>query len=402
MTSQRRMFLRSVAAVSAASYGRILGANDRVRIAAIGTGGRCRYLLGLATAQKAQLVAVAEIYEPNAQMVREKLAPEAQIYTDYRHVLDRKDYDATFIGSPDHWHVPMTMDAVRAGKDVYVEKPVSHSIEEGQALLRLMAGSSQVVQVGYQQRSWDHFREARDLVAAGKLGKVTLVLASWYQAFYRATFPVELGGSGEAPEVQADKLDWKKFLGSAPEQPFDPYRFRYWRWYWDFGGGHLTDLYSHYGDVIHWYLGMDTPRAVQSVGARSLIPRFECPDTITAAYTYPGDVSITYTGTLSGALDGGNIIFRGTQALMKINRDGFAIYPEGVVPNEKTNYPDAVIQARSMKDGTIDHVANFLECVRSRKKPNSPPETAVPIAHAAHLGNIAYRSGNTATWPVTG
>ena len=385
-----------MAALTAASYSRVLGANDRVQVAGLGTGGRCRYLLQTAVKQNIQITALCDIYGPNVQRVREELAPGAAVHTDYRRMLEGKEFDAVFIGSPDHWHVPMTMDAVRAGKDVYVEKPISHTIEEGEALLKLMTVSNQVVQVGYQQRSWEHFKQAREVVASGRLGKVSLVLASWYQAFYKAAFAPEYGGTDKPPLVDADKLDWKQFLGSAREQPFDPWRFRNWRWFWDFGGGHLTDLYSHYGDVIHWYMGVDTPRSVVAMGSRALIPRFECPDTITAAYNYPGDLSVTYTGSLEGSLDGGTIYFRGTEAMMKINRDGFAVYPEGVVPMEKTQYPEPILQARSLKDGTIDHIANFLECVRTRKKPNSPPETAVPMARAAHRGNIAYRTGKPA------
>jgi predicted dehydrogenase len=392
--TERRTFLRtSAAAFTAASYNQILGANERIRVAGLGVGGRCRYLLGHAVKHNIDLVALCDIYQPNLDRVRMELAPEARTYTDYRVLLDSKDFDAVFIGSPDHWHVPMTMAAIRAGKDVYVEKPISHTIEEGDALLKTAAGLKQIVQVGYQQRSWEHFREAKDIVASGRLGKVSVVLASWYQAFYKTAFPIELGGAGSPPEVNQEELNWNAFLGDARPQPFDPYRFKFWRWYWDFGGGHLTDLYSHYGDVIHWYMGVDTPRAVMSMGSRAVLPRFECPDTLTSIYNYAGELTVTYTGSLEGSLDGGNIVFRGTEAVLKINRDGFAIYPEGVIAMEKTQYPEPFLQARSLHDGTIDHIANFFACVKSRKQPNSPLETAVPMARAAHWGNQSYRTG---------
>lgn len=384
MNENRRSFLKA-ATVTALSYGRVMGANDRIRLAGLGTGGRGTYLLGLAAKAGAEIVAACDVYEPRRAAIKQKLAPNAAEYVDYRQALDRKDIDAVMIGSPDHWHVPMTIDAVKAGKDVYVEKPVSHTIEEGEQLEKAVAASRQVVQAGYQQRSWEHFKAAREVVASGKLGKVPLVLASWYQDYL-----VRWGGQ---PRVEAEKLDWKRFLGSAPDQPFDPLRYVRWRWFWDFGGGHLTDLYSHYCDVIHWYMGEDRPRLAQAMGSRTALPEFECPDTISASYEYPGGFNITYSGTLVGALDGGTIIFRGSKAVMKINRDGFAVYPEGVVPPERTHYPEPLAEMRSAGDGTIDHVDNFLDCVRTRKQPNAEVRTAVAAARAAHLGNLAYRKG---------
>ncbi len=385
MNDNRRDFLRNSVLLTALSTSRIVGANERVRIAGVGTGGRCSYLLSLASKAGAEIVALCDVYEPRRLAAKEKLAPAAQAdYLDYRAVLDRKDVDAVFVGAPDHWHVPMTMDAIEAGKDVYVEKPVSHTIAEGERLEKAVSGSRQVVQTGYQQRSWEHFQAGREVVTSGKLGKITLILASWYQDY--------LGLLNGAPSIDAQKLDWKRFLGSAPEQPFDALRYTKWRWFWDFGGGHLTDLYSHYCDVIHWYMNQDTPKMAQAMGGRNALPSFECPDTINAAYEYSG-FNVVYDGSLVGSLEGGNVILRGSNAMLKINRDGFAVYPERVVPFEKTQYPEPEIAMRSMGDGTVDHVKNFLDCVRSRKTPNADVKCAVAAARAAHLGNLAYRKG---------
>jgi len=385
MNDNRRDFLRNSVLLTALSTSRILGANERIRVAGLGTGGRCSYLLGLASKAGAEIVALCDVYEPHRLAAKEKLAPAARAdYVDYREVLDRKDVDAVIIGSPDHWHVAMTLDAIQSGKDVYVEKPVSHTIEEGERLEKAVIGSRQLVQGGYQQRSWEHFQAGREIVASGKLGKITLVLASWYQDYLNLLSGASL--------VDAQKLDWKRFLGSAPEQPFDPLRFAKWRWFWDFGGGHLTDLYSHYGDVIQWYMGQDSPKMAQAMGGRNALPAFECPDTINAAYEYPG-FNVVYNGSLVGSLEGGNIVFRGSNAVLKINRDGFAVYPERVVPFEKTQYPEPEIAMRSLGDGTMDHMKNFLDCVRSRKTPNADVKSAVAAARAAHLGNLAYRKG---------
>ena len=381
----RRSFLKGSAAFTALSYGRIFGANDRVRIAGLAVGGRATLLLTLAAkVEKTEIVAVCDAYEPRRLAAREKFAPAGRDYTDYREVLERRDIDAVVVGAPDHWHVPMTIDAVAAGKDVYVEKPISHTIEEGERVQKAVLASKQIVQVGYQQRSWPHFMAAKDLVAAGTLGQVTLVLTSWYQD-YRSNMATP-------PAVDAAKLDWKRFLGSAPAQPFDALRYARWRWFWDFGGGHLTDLYSHYGDVVHWYMDQSAPRAAMAMGGRSAIPQFECPDTINAVWEYNG-FHIAYDGALNGSLDGGNILFRGSRATLKINRDGYAVYPEGKVRRELTVWPEPESAMRSEGDGTIPHMQNFLDCVRTRHAPNAGIVTSVAIARAAHLGNHAYRQG---------
>lgn len=386
MPENRRQFLRSTAAITAISHRRILGANNRIRVAGIGCGGRARFLLDLVNQiGGGETVAVCDVYGPRRREARKKVAPGAREYVDYRQLLEQSDVDAVVIGSPDHWHVPMTIAAIAAGKDVYVEKPVSHTIEEGERLRKAAGASRQVVQVGYQQRSWEHFKQARRIVAAGKLGKITLVLASWYQNYLKfdpATAQVDQG-----------ELDWKRWLGSAPDQPVNAVRYHRWRWFWDFGGGHLTDLYSHWGDTIHWLMGSETPRTAQAMGSRYVLDYLECPDTINAAYDYPGGFEVVYNGTMVCHLEGGNIAFRGSKAMMKLNRDGFAVYPEGVVRAEKTHYPEPEIAMRSLHDGAIDHMRNFLDCVRSRKTPNAPVESSVASANAAHFGNLALRKG---------
>ncbi len=385
MQGSRREFLRSSAVLAAASQARVMGANDRVRLAGLGTGGRCRYLLSLVDKiGGCEIAAVCDAYEPRRAEAREKLAPAAKEYLEYKEVLERKDIDAVFIGAPDHWHVPMAIDAVRAGKDVYVEKPVSHTMEEGAALIRAVQETGRVLQVGYQQRSWDIFRMGAELVQNGTLGQVTLVESHWYQDYIR--------NFGKLSPVDTAKLDWKRFLGNAQDQPFEQRHFLQWRWYWDFGGGTLTDLHSHWGDVIHWYMREDQPLAATAVGAKRYHTYWDCPDTLIAAWQYPS-YNLSYNSTLVGHLEGGTLVFRGTNAMLKITRDGLAVYPEGVLAAEKTNYPEPVVTARSTGDGTLAHVANFLDCVRSRKTPNADVRSAVASAQAAHMANLAYRKG---------
>lgn len=384
MKLNRRAFLSS-SILAAASAKRVLGANDSVRVAGIGVGSRGAYDLGLAAkAERTEIVAVADVYAPRLAEIKEKLAPQGQAYKDYRELLDRKDIDAVIIGSPDHWHVQMIIDSVRAGKDVYCEKPVSHSIEEGEKLLAAVAGSKQVIQVGYQQRSWPHYQAAADIVASGRLGDIPLIQSSWYQGYSHTVKP-----------AAASDIDWKSFLGSARDQPFDPERRANWRWFWDFGGGHLTDLFSHWVDVIHWYTGESAPTTVTALGTRNIFPEFECPDTITATYQYPKGYNVVHTGSLAGSIEDGNILFRGTKGMLKLNRGGYEVF------EERSNragalLPPPTLLMGSQRDGTIDHVQNFLDCVRSRATPNAPVVSSVAAAKAAHLGNIDYRKRSPA------
>jgi len=153
----------------------------------------------------------------------------------------------------------MASESLKAGKDVYVEKPISHTIGEGERVKKAAAGSKNLVQVGYQQRSWDHFIEARKVVQSGRLGKVTIILTSWYQIW------LELP---QKPTINESEIDWKAWLGSAPYRPVDPWRYTRWRWFWDYGGGHLTDLYSHWCDTLHWIFGLKQPNYAQAGGGR--------------------------------------------------------------------------------------------------------------------------------------
>ncbi len=392
-TLSRRGFLQTSASgvivSSALSYAKVLGANDRIRLGAIGTGGRCRRaLMGISKTQPdADLVAICDVYEPNLLQAAE-VAPTAKQQRDYRALLDDKNIDAVLIGSPDHWHARMTMDAVKAGKDVYVEKPVTHSLAEGAELIRVVEASGRVVQTGTQQRSWEHYLIGKQLVDAGKLGQITFVRSWWFQNYAARPAPTKL---------QTDKLDRKAWLGSAPEQEVTPMKYQWWRWYWDFGGGALTDLMSHWIDVVHWYTGSPTPSSVITNGNRYILA-WECPDTITCVLDYPKNFSVTYHGMMASSIDDGGMEIRGTKATMKLDRSRLAIYPEGSELIGKLGEIEPEILLRSTHDGTIDHVRNFLDCVKSRKKPNADIRVAVDCANAAHIGNLALKEERKVKW----
>ena len=398
----RREFLRDsavggagLALVTGLAPARVLGANDRIRVGALGTGERAQYLMTLFKAvPSTEVVAVCDVYEPHRDLGLRIAGPDAKAYVDYREVLDLKDVDAVIIGAPDHWHKTMLVDAVRAGKDVYCEKPIMHSIEQGVEMVRAVEETRRVVQTGMQQRSWNHYQLGKHLVDSGKLGRVTFVHTYWYQNYYTPR------GWNELPAIDTSRLDWKKFLGEAPDQPFTPEKFVWWRFFWDFGGGILTDLLTHWIDVIQWYMGEPAPKTASATGDLYLM-KWQCPDTITAVYEFPGDFVVTYTGAMNSGIDDGGIEFRGSAATMKIDRSHLAVYPEGAkfVPGQLA--PEPEIFVRSEGDGTVDHVRNFLECMRSRKTPNAPIQAGFEAARTSWIGNMALRRGMKVAWDAS-
>ncbi len=378
----RRLFI-GAALATASSYKRILGANDRIRVGAIGTGERCQYLLSLVNKIGGnEITAVCDVYEPHADEAQAKAAPNAQKVDDYRRVLERKDIDAVVIGTPDHWHVPITIAAVQAGKDVYCEKPVTHRIEEGEPLLAAVRASGRVVQTGTQQRSWDHYLQAKDLVTSGELGQVTLIRTYWYQN--------HLANQNAENKVDPTKLDWKAFLGSAPYRPFDADQYAHWRWYWDFGGGAMTDLFVHWVDVAQWYMGQDMPVRASATGFKALLQQRQTPDTMSAALLYP-NVLVEFDSALLGYIEGGGLMLRGTQAAMRLHRKGFTVYKEVGHYSENFEPDNPVIEVKSQHDGALDHMANFFDCMHSRKTPNASVEIGIAAARAGHIANLAMR-----------
>lgn len=383
----RRSFLISGGLTALAST-RVLGANDTVRVGVIGAGGRMGNLLDAADkVGQYQIVAVSDVYTPHRDAVKERSnSVAASTHLDYHEVLDQQ-IDAVFIASPDHWHIRMAVDALAAGKDVYLEKPVTHTIEEGATLTRAVRSSRQILQCGMQQRSWTHFRDAVDLIQGGSLGRVVQVRTYWWQSYLR---------SWPTKPIDTSALDWKMWLGGAPDQPFSEEKYHRWRWYWNFGGGAMTDLFTHWIDVVHWAMKSDTPREAQMLADKYIFLDWDCPDTIQAALRYPG-FDVVYEGMMASSIDDGGLEFRGTDATLKVNRSGFSVYREGVGGKE-----NPVLTETSFRDGTIAHVQNFFDCVKTRQEPNAPVEAGIAAARAGHIANLAYRRTGQISWPPKG
>jgi predicted dehydrogenase len=393
----RRTFLHAAAAtaVFGSPAANALGANEKLNVGCIGTGGRCRGLMrSLATIPGVRIGAVCDVWDVSLNEGKKLAAPDAFATKRYQELLDRKDIDAVLIGTPDHWHVPLTVAACQAGKDVYVEKPLTHELSEGKAVIEAQNRHSRIVQVGTQQRSMPQFQRANELIRAGRIGKVFKVHLTWNRNTDRIRrFP--LG-------VDPKQVDWKMFLGTAREQPFDEYRFRNWRWFWDFGGGLFTDLMVHHINDVHAFLDLDHPLQAVSIGSHfAARDVWETPDTVQTLLLYPNDLQVYYEGTFSNARNGAMLEFMGTEGTIYLDRGRMELHTE-----RGKGMPEELILGSGPRgkdfydkpDGELLHLANWVECIRSRKKPNSPAEAGVSAASSAHLANLALRSGQTAVW----
>ncbi|MGD9723716.1 MAG: Gfo/Idh/MocA family protein [Pirellulales bacterium] len=405
MTSNRnrREFLESVGLASGlvlAGYtatARGYAANETLNIGCIGTGGRCRQLMqALKQVPGTRITAVCDIWDKHLEAGRALADPAASTSKHFEELLARSDVDAVIIGTPDHWHVPLTVAACAAGKDVYVEKPLTHDASEAESVLQAQKQYQRVVQVGTQQRSMPHFQKARELVTGGQLGDIHKVHLTWNRNTPR--------WARDKYNVDPATVDWQRFLGSARPQPFDEYRFRNWRWFWDFGGGIFTDLMVHHIDIAHWFLELEQPAVAASIGdtfkAKDL---WETPDTVQTLLRYPErEVQVYFEGTFANARNGEMLEFMGSEATLYLDRGRYEVHPER---NKKIPASELVLGSGprgadfyDQPQGEVLHLANWAECIRTRARPNAPVEAGVSAAAAAHLANQALRSGEVARW----
>jgi len=382
MTIHRRDFVKTVAAATAAtalSSSRILGANEKVRLALVGCGSRgvgdMNNFLKLGAVD---VVAVNDVYPPLMEVAR-KTATAARPVKDYRQILEMKDVDAVLVAVPDHWHTPITIDALNAGKDVYVEKPLTLKIEEGPAIVKAARVNGRVCQVGMQQRSGRHYLQAKqEYFDSRKLGKITLVRTWWHgNTYHLRTAPPAL-------KTKPADLDWASFLGPIAWRDYDPQQFYNWRAYLDYGGGQITDLFTHWIDVVHMFMGQDIPVSASAAGG---VYHYKdgrtAPDTINVLLEYPTEFTATFEATLAPGMAGAAIEFCGTEGRLWISRSRFDYFLGG----EGAPVSASVKAAGNMDQ---DHMQNFLDCVKSRALPNGDVLIGHRSAQASHLGNIAY------------
>jgi predicted dehydrogenase len=374
----RRSFLTATA-ITAASYSRVLGANDTIQLGVIGVGDRGTYVMtNFQKNSSVHVAAVCDVYAEHIDRARQK-ATDAKSFTDHRKLLEEKGLDAVLIATPDHWHSTITIDALNAGRDVYVEKPLTLRPAEGPRIVKAARVNDRVCQVGMQQRSGKHYLEAkREYIDKGRLGKITLARTWWHgNGYHLRRAPASL-------QTKPSNLDWSRFLGPVKWRDWDPQQYYNWRAYLDFGGGQVTDLFTHWIDVVHMFLGQDVPKsAVAAGGVYAYKDGRTAPDTINVLLEYPTDLTATFEATLVPGIKGEGIEICGTEGRLVIDRRHYEFHTV-------TKGTQPVIVTAEDPDMVFAHVSNFLDCVRSRQRPNADVLIGHRSAQASHLGNIAY------------
>ena len=402
----RRQFIRHVgagaASLAVASCGSPSLANEgRIRVGIIGCGVRGAKALmpGLQTLPGVQITAVCDVYARNLAAARQAAGNADVLATaDHRQVVDSPDVDAVVIAAPDRHHVPMTIQALAAGKDVYVEKPLTYSLDEAEQILDAIRSSDRVVQVGTQQRSMPQFQRARELVQQGVIGPVRMLRMWWNRnatPYRRATY-----------DIRPEEVDWKAFLGGAPDRPFDPFTMSRWRFFWDLGGGSLTDLMIHWLDAASWICGLALPDRVATIGDHfATAGDYEIPDSVQCLMHYASQgVQATFCSTFVNSYEETGLELRGEKATIYLDRSRLELYPEskhGVEPLQMILDPSlrrgrgADGKVQDGKTGTILHLENWLDCIRTRREPVAHVADVLAATNTAHWANRALRTGRT-------
>jgi predicted dehydrogenase len=427
----RRGFLKASVAAAAVSRS-ILGANDRIQMAIIGTGERGGQVHGAFTQHKDQVFVAA------CDVARDTLddfvtrAGKMSTYTDYRRVLERKDVDAVLIATPDHWHSPILVAACEAGKDAYVEKPISNAVEPAKLMVDAVRKYNRVVQVGLMQRSWKHFQECAKIIQDGYIGQIThLVIPN------RGSYLQAPQATSEPPET----LDWEMFQGPAPRHPYKPSRL-FWRSFYDYGGGNVTDWGVHYMDSANECMRNETQGPLLTSGAgqycQAEIPeRDQIPDSVQVVWQYPkytaSFINVNFFPPAPGQPELQGTILYGTKGVCMLNRSGYEVRPSrnfGLFPsaqpgdrgarggrpsrNPASPRPPAppLIEPKSFSaaqqrasnpnaprvDPTAVHARNFLDCVKSRQQPVCHIGIGFNSSLPCILGVQAIREGRTLAW----
>ncbi len=420
-SSSRRQFIRQVGAGAAVlgagivaprpaaarphtfATGRVRGANDRLNVGFVGCGGRMnshiRHIVARSK-EKGDVMAVAvnDIWDKRKKAAKDATGVDAKsVYHDYRELCERSDVDIVVISSPDHWHHSHALAALKAGKDVYLEKPMTYTVEEAKEVAEAVKASGRVLQVGSQYASMDHFWKARQAIADGLIGQVMWASGGFGRNRNKR------GEWNNAIDADATEqtLDWKAFLGSAPRRPFAPERYFRWRKYWDYSGGIATDLFYHTVSPLLVTIGPEFPHRVTAAGGIYAQHDREVPDTFFMNVDYPKWTMQLACSVGSGV--GAPLVIHGSEGTIFVARDSESLDNTEieVVPDreykddfvKKTGSETVTIAVQPFARGTHPHMDNFLDCVRSRKAPNLDAETGYRAMTAIGMGVSAYRRG---------
>jgi len=430
----RRDFMKHAAMTSAAlsaatgvEAGRLVPPSDRLAFGLIGAGARGQELLEAAQrVPGVSVVGVSDAYKGRLERARARTNGTATIHADYRELLARKDVDAVIIAAPDHWHTPMVLAALDAGKDVYVEKPMTHTVDEGLQVMEAVKRTSRMLQVGAQGMSTSINLKARDLIKDGRLGTVTMIRASYNRntAGGAWIYPIP-------PDASPATVNWEAFLGAAPKRPFSLERFFQWRCYWDYGAGIAGDLFVHLITTIHFVMGATVPSTVMASGElyRWKASR-EVPDTMNAILVYPEGFTVNLSSTFNNESSSesgfeilgteGSVAFRGERVTFtpenvhEDNRwvvdswpqalqDAYYADPKVQAKESPATWPDHLLTAGETwdqigLDSTTVHMGNFATAVRSRQQPAENATVGHHAAAAAHMVNLSVRQKRLVEW----
>lgn len=402
----RRDVLKGAGAVFTASLftGKIRGANDRVAVGFIGLGAMGSGNLGYAIkVPEAQAVAVCDVYQPHLERAVEaarKRDVQVKAVKDFREIIADRSIDAVCISTPDHWHAYMTVEACKAGKDVFVEKPASKGVEEGLKMVQAARKYNRVVQAGTMQRSGGYFQKAAEIVKSGAIGEITFC-----HAFQSGRTSKK--GFGNPPDSDPPEgLDWDMWLGPAPKVPFNANRwgvkaagFPTFRYFWDYAGGAMTDWGVHLIDPLHQCFGDVMPLAVSANGSKFYVQdNRDTPDTLLATFRYPSFLASYESRTCNPmpmfGPHGSGTSIHGTEGTIIVLRRGC-----WVIPNEKSSLaPSTWEKDPAMSEMNVPHWKNFIACIKTREKPISDIETCVRSSTVCLLANLSMRYKSWLDW----
>ncbi len=420
----RRNFIHTGAALTAAAQASKGSPNDKILVGVIGTGARAQELMQsiLHRPQDAEIVGVVDAYKGRVERALDRTSGRAKAYPDYHELLAQKSIDAVVVATPDHWHRRIILDAIAAGKDVYSEKPMTYRCSEGPEIIRAARSAGRIVQVGSQGVSSDSDRKAKDLILSGKLGKVTMIRASYNRntASGAWIYPIP-------PDASPKTVNWEMFLGSAPKRPFSLERFFRWRCYEDYSGGIATDLFVHLCTTIHYLMDAKMPSAVMAMGElyRWKESR-DVPDTINALLQYPEGFAVSLGSSFNNQFSSeAGFQVLGTEGTLTITGSGVSFYPENVKEDNRwivESWPKALEDAykqdpnvnasemqprpaapvQNFKDEgpepTLAHFGHFFESIRTRKPYWEDAVAGHHAASCAHLINLSAKQKRLVEW----
>jgi predicted dehydrogenase len=399
----RRSFLTGALGLAAAGASSAPAASDQPVVGFIGTGIRAKAALipQFKFDQAFRIAALCDVYKPNLEQAAALVGGNVDTYSDYRRVLDRKDIDVVVVATPDHWHCPIVIEACEAGKDIYLEKPVSNDIDMCLKAVAAVRKHNRVVQVGLMQRSSAPFLEAYKVVQSGILGKIRHVAV------------INPGGVARperttaAPSAPPPGLDWEMFQGPAPRRPYSDSRRHDWRSYWEYGCGPLADWGVHLLDIAHWYLGVAEPaRTAAAVYGWFNRPQDDrVPDTIEVSWQYPN-----FVANYSSRSDVLGTYLWGDEGVLFVNRQGYSVRPLGgnrrstggkpAFEEKKVALHDEPPNGQASFDSDCGrHILNFLACIKSRQRPVCDIEIGAASTIPTLMGGVSIRNGGkTIAW----